>query len=672
MVSVVLLTFTPDGQTLIAAQKWGDAKIHVWDLPSRKERYELTRQGVDHLSGIALSPDGRTLACGGRLNVGMSEGTIPLWDLASGKLLRTLRTGAKGVMGVTFSPDGKTLAACGYDEKQCGSITILDARTGGRVRRMEVGAPLVTVLAFSPAGETLFGAGGPIRRWHVATGRELDPVRDQGGRIWRLALSPDGRVLAAMSQVISLWDVSTGRELHRLVPPQGGVLMDLAFSPDGQTLAAVGRMGWLTLWDVAGGKKIREVQVHALANAGPRRTWENPSAVSFSSDGRSVTTGSWEGAIRLWAIAPGNEHGRLLGRASVEDQAIQSIAPLPDGRTLAVALAAWGIDATVRFWDTATRQPLPHLLIRVKGQDRDLEHLAHELGTAKLALSADGYMWTINRQRGIAVWETASGKERLRLPNDGGPTIACAFAPDGRSLASAGWDGVIRLWDATTGKELGRLRGHRGTVNCLAFSPDGRRLFSGGSDTCVLLWDVAALTDWPAPSAAMLSRKELAGLWGELAKSDALAAYRAINRLAVSPRQAIGLLKKRLEPVQPVDIRRLEALIRDLDDARFAVRRKAAQGLAALGEEAEAALHRVLGAKPTPEVRRQAEHLLERIPIPRPELLQQLRALEVLERIGTPQAAQLVLKLTQGAPRARLTREARAVLHRLARRTAKR
>src|SRR6266536_5746434 len=72
----------------------------------------------------------------------------------------------------------------------------------------------------------------------------------------------------------------------------------------------------------------------------------------------------------------------------------------------------------------------------------------------------------------------------------GGPVLALAFAPDGKSLASVSGDGTPRLWEAATGEELRRFLGHKGEVRCVAFAPDGKSLLSGGADGTARLWDL--------------------------------------------------------------------------------------------------------------------------------------------------------------------------------------
>jgi hypothetical protein len=161
-----------------------------------------------------------------------------------------------------------------------------------------------------------------------------------------------------------------------------------------------------------------------------------------------------------------------------------------------------------------------------------------------------------------------------------------------------------------------------------------------------------------------LTARQVETLWEELANSDAVVAYKAIWALASAPERTIALLKERAQPLAPIDEKQAEGFIKDLDSDRFAVREQASKGLEGLGEAAESIMQKTLKGNPTLEVRRRLEHLLQRLPLG-PKQLQMLRATEVLEQIGSPGAREVLERLADGMPEARLTLEARASLERL-------
>ena len=261
------------------------------------------------------------------------------------------------------------------------------------------------------------------------------------------------------------------------------------------------------------------------------------------------------------------------------------------------------------------------------------------------------------------------GKNPLRIPGSAFtmvPEPRVAVAQDGHTLFHAGLDRAIHAWDVDSGKELAVFKGHLDSIDAIALSADGKTLASASADTTALLWDLSRVKR-PAPAVKALTQSERDVRWQTLLDHDAAKAFAAICDLSDSPKEAIELLKEKVKPATPVDMKRVEQLVAALQSTEFNTRENAKADLIKMGERVVPAIDRALAADPPLENKRRLEEVRQQTGgiVLQGERLRLYRAVEILERVGTPEARRLLQTLADGARGALVTTTAQATLLRL-------
>ena len=527
---------------------------------------------------------------------------------------------------VAFSPDGKRVALGGRDD----TISLWDVTTVKELRQLE-GLSRVLSFAFSPDGKYLATANldRVIHLWEVDLGKERRHFVGHQGSVTSLAFSPDGKTLASgeSGATIRLWDVATGKE-KRQIPTQGGGSFAVAFVADGKTLVAAHADGSIRFCETATGKELRQVTGRQVASAtgGGRR-----------GGGLGGGGGAGGGGFGGGGIAGGGGGGGMGGGGMMGG----GMGGMIGGGPMGQASFSGGIVG----------------------------------GPTRLAFSADGKLLADVDGYGRArVCDSTTGRELQQFVqwDQQYPVMALSLSPDGRTLATASGEGKVRLWEVASGKQRRQFKasqapGYVSAVAAVAFAPDGRSILAGYRDNTALLWDVFAVKSEARQD--KLGPEDLDELWTDLACDAATTAYMAVCQLVAVPGQAVPFLEERLRSGPEKKGGRVARLIADLDSDQYDVRERATQELAKLAT-AGPALRKALAANPTLEARRRIEQILEQHPkvTLSPEQMRELRAIEVLEHIGTAQAQKLLEALAKGDPEAPAALEAKTALERLAKR----
>lgn len=399
------------------------------------------------------------------------------------------------------SPIELTCLAASLDE----SVTAIGGHVGN-----------VTAVGWSPDGTVLASGAsdGGVRlgtRSGVAISWNESPIGSHEDAVWSVAFSPDGRLLAtaAGDGSVRVWDVD-GRSCDRELQADESASYAVAFAADGTTLATGGRDRIVRIWDTTTWEKQRELRGHE----------GTIHAASYSTDGMSLATAGADGTIRLWNAATGLQTACLTGH----EGRVFGVAFSPDGREIASAgedctARVWRVDAEAERW--AMRHPFRVNGVAWLDEGRQLVTASHD-GVLRIWNGASGLEQERLRGHTSRIWSvaavptqgwvaTGAGDGTMRIwdatletapvMHGDDKVLSVTYSSDGRLIATAMANSMVRLWDAETLEPRGALRKAVGRVNDVRFAPDGKTVAGCCDDGTVQFWDLVSQRrrDWFKP-----------------------------------------------------------------------------------------------------------------------------------------------------------------------------
>jgi WD40 repeat protein len=440
-------SYSEDGKRFASA---ATGALIVWDSQTGALLNTLPLRG--YLLACAISPDWSQIAFASVEDTDDWEEqgkALKLCDLATGDLVDSI-TGA--ITTNAFSPNGSRMVYTSND----GALKLRDARSGREVASIEG----VRFVGFSPDGTRVLtlpsteAADSIMRLWDATNGRELVRLVGHTDEIVTCNFSPDSAQVVSFSsdRTMRQWDAITGAELSVLSDQdESGAVSPCVFSPDCKRIVSVSRSRLLKVWEANSPTRLPAARIHD----------DTVLACAFSPEGTRLASVARNGALKLLAAGTGtellkleDESGLLRSRTGATGtELIEADGEVNEGLVLCLAFSPDGLRLVTASNDSHT----------------------HDGGTLKL-------------------WDVTTGRVMARGIRQKASIVACTISPDGKHIASASSDHILRLWNAETLDQLAVFDGRIGELEALVFSADGSTLIALNSGNNLLLWDVTSGT----------------------------------------------------------------------------------------------------------------------------------------------------------------------------------
>jgi WD40 repeat protein len=476
-----------------------DGTVRLWD-PESKECLQ-TMDGRGPISCVAMDVmnDCSTIAAGG------NDGSICMWDAATGDIAVEFRAHSDGVASLVFGMiDGVPVLVSGSLDR---TVNIWNARTGERL--LSLSGPTGSALGVAVGqfdGISIVGSANSdesVWIWDANSGAVRHRLECHSGAATCLCFGivDDTPIIASGSADLSIrvWDCRTGECLHTLRGHRGGVRA-IAFARFGERPQLISGSAdrAIRVWDALSGQSI--APTNAVTNvSGGIWAWIPPGvepadkdahaeairSVAFGviDDRRVIISGSLDEHIHVRDA----QTGKLLTRWRGHVGGVLAVSFMVLDEKLAVV--SGGADAVIRVWDARDGS----LVQEFPG------HTQTVWGICCGVVDGRSIVVSGSRDRSVRVWDAHGGESIPPLTGTRERVwgVALGMIGDRPTIAAASTDRRIWLWDARSGKCLRQLQGHaRGSRYVVFGELDGRTIvIASGADGTIRVWDAASGDD---------------------------------------------------------------------------------------------------------------------------------------------------------------------------------
>ena len=465
-----VLAFRPDGSWLATGDDGGG--VQVWEVATGKLLRTLKIHDYN-VTALAFHPDGNRLAAAG--DKAGNPGTVKVWNAATGDEVYAVKGPTKTVRSLAFSRDGADLAA-GDDDR---TVNLWDGKTGKPINSWKLLEGPVKAVAFDVKGEHLAAAAGSLARvWALKNDAEPVSLRHEHP-VWALAYTRGGELITLSGErnergergefSIRAWDADKAQQL-RSFPIPGQTWFTL--SPDGEHVATCSPDFHVATYAAATGKL-----------AFSSHWYMQPAhALVFSGDGKRLACATEDGTVWLGYRLGGQE---ALGFAEEREKRkgpLSALAMHPAGTELIV-----GNDKGAQIWDAMTGA--------LKGSFMEILNNGKAYAVTAVAYSPDGtHVAIAARDKTVRICRAADGTQVAVLLGHTAPVWHVAFSPDGKRIATGGADKTVRLWYADSGESAGVLPDHKGIIQALAYGRNDLVASADSGEDVIRIWDVSTKT----------------------------------------------------------------------------------------------------------------------------------------------------------------------------------